>query len=95
MVYSTWKKAGVTLREGSGISWRPPLARMGPTLLPGVGHEISDSWKGRSWQRDHKVLARKPVKKEQSPDSFLPSSPFLRKGRVLKIQNCLFKFRIK
>lgn len=55
------------------------------------GQSVRFQIPGRGWvgQRDHKVHAQKTVKKEWSPDSFFPSSPFLRKGRVLKIQNCL------
>lgn len=37
------KKKGITQRKGNGIPWGPPLAGVGPELLLGAEHEVSDS----------------------------------------------------
>lgn len=62
----------------------------GPNASPGGGAWDFRFLEGTELGRGTiKFMLERQLRKSDPPDSFFPSSPFLRKGRVLKIQNCL------
>lgn len=89
MIYSTWKKE-CHIERGQWHLLEATHGQNGPNASPGGGAWDFSFLEGTELGRGIiKFMLEKQLRKSDPPDSFFPSSPFLRTGRVLKRQNCL------